>query len=416
VRELLEGSQAIAETVARCRPDVVPACPGTPQPHIVERLGAFIKADRLPGSRFVMVESDFAAMSVAIGASAAGARSYTATASQGLLQMAEALFNAAWLGLPVVMTVANQAAGPRIDLWNDHSDSMSQRDCGWIQLYAGDNQQAVDLHVLAFRLAEQLSVPAMVCTHGFVLTHAFEPLELPSQELVDAWLPRYEPRQVLSPDEPATIGAMLGPEAFTELRYLNELQLRGAEQLLTELAEDYAVRGGRPVSAVSGYRLRGADTVVLTIGSMDGTLRSVVDQARASGERVGLVELTLFRPFPARRVRAALAGARRVVVLERAFAPGASGIVAADVRTALSGLPVLVDTVVAGLGGRGVGEESLLAMLAERGAADDETVTFLGLRTDLVTHELDRMAAHRNSGAPTRNLLREVAPPGTRVP
>ena len=416
MRELLEGSQAIAETVARCRPDVVPAYPITPQTHIVERLGKLIKAGRLPGSRFVTVESEFAAMSVAIGASATGARSYTATASQGLLYMAEALFNAAGLGLPVVMTVANRAVGAPINIWNDHSDSMSQRDCGWIQLYAGDNQQAVDLHVLAFGLAEQLSVPAMVCVDGFVLTHAFEPLELPSQELVDAWLPRYEPRQVLSLDEPATIGAMVGPEAFTEVRYLNELQLRRAEQVLDELADDYAVRGGRPVSAVSGYRLRGADTVVLALGSVAGTLRSVVDQARAAGERVGLVELTLFRPFPARRVRDALAGARRVVVLERAFAPGAGGIVAADVRTALAGLPVLVDTVVAGLGGRGIGEESLLAMLVDRRSADDETVTFLDLRTDLVARELDRMAAHRNSGSTTRNLLREVAPPGTTVP
>jgi len=178
MREQVEGSRAIAETVARCRIQVVPAYPITPQTHIVEALGAMVKDGSLRGCEFLTVESEFAAMSAAIGASAAGARCYTATASQGLLYMAEALFNASGLEMPIVMTVANRAIGAPINIWNDQSDAMSQRDCGWIQLYAESNQAAVDLHVLAFALAEQLSVPAMVCVDGFVLTHAFEPIEL----------------------------------------------------------------------------------------------------------------------------------------------------------------------------------------------------------------------------------------------
>src|SRR5664279_835458 len=179
-----------------------------------------VRTGDLAPCEYLMVESEFGAMSACIGASATGARTYTATASQGLLYMAEALFNASGLGLPIVMTVANRAIGSPINIWNDHSDSMALRDCGWIQLYASDNQEAADLHVQAFRLAETLSLPVMVCVDGFVLTHAVEPLEVPDAGLVDAYLPPFVPRQVLDPSDPITIGAMVGPEAFTEVRYL----------------------------------------------------------------------------------------------------------------------------------------------------------------------------------------------------
>src|SRR5690606_15805197 len=184
--------------------------------HIVEALAAAVRTGELAPCEFVNVESEFAALSVAIGASAAGSRAYTATSSQGLLFMAEALYNAAGLGLPIVMTVANRALGAPINIWNDHSDSMSQRDSGWVQLYAESNQHAVDLHLLAFRLAEELSTPVMVCVDGFVLTHAFEAVDLPEAELVDRFLPAFRPRQVLDPDHPVSIGTMVGPDAFTE--------------------------------------------------------------------------------------------------------------------------------------------------------------------------------------------------------
>src|SRR5213595_3409681 len=198
----MEGSRAVAETVALCRPEVICAYPISPQTHIVEALSALVKMGELSPCEFVNVESEFAAMSVAIGASAAGARAYTATASQGLLFMAEAVYNASGLGLPIVMTVANRAIGAPINIWNDHSDSMSQRDCGWIQLFAESNQEALDLHIQAFRLAEELSLPVMVCMDGFILTHAVERVEMPTQAQVDAYLPKFEPRQVLDPAEP----------------------------------------------------------------------------------------------------------------------------------------------------------------------------------------------------------------------
>src|SRR5487761_1440892 len=215
----IEGSRAVAEAVAMCRPQVICAYPITPQTHIVEALGAMVKKGDLK-AEFLNVESEFAAMSVAIGASAAGARAYTATASQGLLFMAEAVYNAAGLGLPVVMTLANRAIGAPINIWNDHSDAMSMRDAGWLQLFAESNQDSIDLHIQAFRLAEELSVPVMVCMDGFVLTHALERVDMPAQADVDAYLPPYEPVQVLDPKDPISIGAMVGPDAFTEVRFL----------------------------------------------------------------------------------------------------------------------------------------------------------------------------------------------------
>src|SRR6188472_2135259 len=220
MRKQVEGSIAVADAVARCRPEVVSAYPISPQTHIVEGLSDMVRRGELAPCEYLMVESEFGAMSAAIGAAATGARAYTATASQGLLYMAEALFNASGLGLPIVMTVANRAIGAPINIWNDHSDAMSQRDSGWIQLYAESNQEAADLHVQAFRIAEELSLPVMVCMDGFVLTHAVEGVDVPSQEQVDAILPPYRPRQVLDPDAPMTIGAMVGPDAFTEVRYL----------------------------------------------------------------------------------------------------------------------------------------------------------------------------------------------------
>ena len=216
MRTQIEGSLAVAQAVAACRPQVICAYPISPQTHIVEGLSAIVKRGELPGCEYLNVESEFAAMSGAIGASAAGARSYTATASQGLLYMVEAVYNASGLGLPIVMTVANRAIGAPINIWNDHTDSMSQRDSGWIQLYAETNQEAVDLHVQAFRIAEELSLPVMVCMDGFILTHAVEEVDVPEAADVARFLPPFEPRQVLDPANPVSIGAMVGPEAFTE--------------------------------------------------------------------------------------------------------------------------------------------------------------------------------------------------------
>src|SRR5450830_1833745 len=240
-----EGSHAVALAVAMSRPEVICAYPISPQTHIVEGLGEMVKSGALEHCEFINVESEFAALSVAIGASAAGARAYTATASQGLLFMVEAVYNASGLGLPIVMTVANRAIGAPINIWNDHSDSLSQRDSGWMQLFAETNQEAVDLHIQAFRLAEELSIPVMVCVDGFILTHAYERIDIPSQEQVDAYLPPFEPRQVLDPRAPVSIGAMVGPDAFLEVRYLAHHRQMRALELIPQLSAEFKQQFGR---------------------------------------------------------------------------------------------------------------------------------------------------------------------------
>ncbi len=247
-------------------------------------------------------------MSVAIGASAAGARSYTATASQGLLFMVEAVYNASGLGLPIVMTVANRAIGAPINIWNDHSDTMSQRDCGWIQLFAETNQEALDLHIQAFRLAEELSLPVMVCMDGFILTHAYERVDVPTQEQVDAYLPKYEPRQVLDPSEPVSIGAMVGPEAFTEVRYLAHAKQMQALDLIPQYAAEFKSIFGRDAGGlVNTYRAEDAETIVVGLGSVLGTIKDTVDDLREQGEKIGVLGITSFRPFPLEQVRRAAA-------------------------------------------------------------------------------------------------------------
>jgi pyruvate ferredoxin oxidoreductase alpha subunit len=391
----LEGSVAVAETVAACRPEVICAYPISPQTHIVEGLSRIVKAGGLGTCEFLNVESEFGAMSACIGASAAGARTYTATASQGLLFMAEALYNASGLGLPIVMTVANRAIGAPINIWNDHSDAMSQRDSGWIQLYAETNQEAADLHVQAFRLAEELSLPVMVCMDGFILTHAYERLEVPTAEQVAAYLPPFEPRQVLDPDEPMMIGAMVGPEAFTEVKYLMHAKQQMALAAIPQLADEFERRFGRRSGGlVRRYRCDDAETIVLALGSVLGTIEDVIDELRDEGVAIGAVGLKCFRPYPLDAVRTALAQAERVIVLEKAFAVGAGGIVGQNVRLALSGLRPRVHDVIAGLGGRPITKASLRRLFEQ--AVDDRLgrdMTFLDLDHDVVARELARLGA-----------------------
>jgi pyruvate ferredoxin oxidoreductase alpha subunit len=267
----IEGSRAMAEAIGLCRPEVICAYPITPQTHIVEGLGEMVRTGELDKCEFINVESEFAALSVAIGASAAGARAYTATASQGLLYMAEAVYNASGLGLPIVMTVGNRAIGAPINIWNDHSDAMSVSDAGWMQLFAETNQEAADLHIQAFRLAEELSMPVMVCVDGFILTHAVERVDLPEQADVDAYLPAYEPVQVLDPADPISIGAMVGPDAFTEVRFLQHYKQTLALRLITELAGEFKTQFGRDSGGLlRTYKVDDAEMLVIAMGSVNG--------------------------------------------------------------------------------------------------------------------------------------------------
>jgi pyruvate ferredoxin oxidoreductase alpha subunit len=412
----MEGSRAVAEAIALCRPQVICAYPITPQTHIVEGLGEMVKTGDLANCEFINVESEFAALSVAIGASAAGVRTYTATSSQGLLFMAEAVYNAAGLGLPIVMTIGNRAIGAPINIWNDHSDSMSMRDAGWIQLFAETNQEALDLHIQAFRLAEELSCPVMVCMDGFILTHAYERVDVPTQEQVDAFLPPYQPRQILDPADPVSIGAMVGPEAFTEVRYLSHHKQLRALGLIPQLATAFDKQFGRKSGGlIRCYRTEDAETIVVALGSVNGTVQEVVDEMRERGSLIGSVSICSFRPFPLSVLREALENAKRVVVLEKCLAVGLGGIVSDGVRKSLSGIALNGYTVIAGLGGRAITRVSLTQLFEDAERDELEQVTFLDLNADVVNSELERESKARRTGPTAEAILRRIGTVASRI-
>ncbi len=405
----IEGSHGVAQAVALCRPEVICAYPITPQTHIVEDLGAMVKSGRLQKCEFINVESEFAALSVAIGSCAAGARSYTATASQGLLFMAEAVYNASGLGLPIVMTVGNRAIGAPINIWNDQSDSMSLRDAGWIQLYAETNQQALDLHIQAFRIAETLSLPVMVCMDGFILTHAYERIDVPAQDQVDRFLPPFEPRQVLDPGDPISLGAMVGPEAFTEVRYLAHHKQMQALELIPQVAAEFSEVFGRVSGGlVRPYRNMEAETLVITLGSVMGTIEEVIDEMRAEGHAIGAVTLRSFRPFPHSALRMEIGNAKRVLVLEKSLAVGMGGIVSNNVHMTLHGSNLPIYSVIAGLGGRPITRASLRGLFHRAMADDLEETEFLDLKLDVVERELEREKRLTRPGSIAENILRDM--------
>ena len=411
-----EGSHAVALAVALSRPEVICAYPISPQTHIVEGLGELVKSGDLQRCEFINVESEFAALSVAIGASAAGARAYTATASQGLLFMAEAVYNASGLGLPIVMTVANRAIGAPINIWNDHTDSMSMRDAGWLQIFAETNQEALDLHIQAFRIAEELSLPVMVCMDGFILTHAYERVDMPEQSQVDRFLPPYEPRQVLDPNEPVTIGAMVGPEAFTEVRYLAHAKQMQALDLIPQIAEEFRQQFGRDSGGlIKSYQLEDAETIVIAMGSVLGTIKDTVDDLRAEGVKVGVLGITSYRPFPIQAIRDATANAKRIVVIEKCFAVGIGGIVSRDVRSAVQSRPQPVYAVIAGLGGRAITKSSVHKLLQDAIADKLELLSFLDLDWEIVNRVLDREKKQRRSGPVAEGILRDIGTVSSRI-
>jgi pyruvate ferredoxin oxidoreductase alpha subunit len=401
----------MAEAIGLCRPEVICAYPITPQTHIVEGLGEMVRTGEISKCEFINVESEFAALSVAIGASAAGARAYTATASQGLLYMAEAVYNASGLGLPIVMTLGNRAIGAPINIWNDHSDAMAVADSGWMQLFAETNQEAADLHIQAFRLAEELSMPVMVCVDGFILTHAVERVDIPEQADVDAYLPPYEPVQVLDPQDPISIGAMVGPDAFTEVRYLQHYKQTLALRLIPEYAAEFKNRFGRDSGGLlRSYRCEDAELIVVAMGSVNGTIKDTIDEMRADGLSVGLVTLVAFRPFPTAALREKLVRARNVVVIEKSLAVGMGGPLANNVDLALrnvAGAPQ-VHSVIAGLGGRPITKASLHRVLRGAFIQPWEGSHFLDLNEKIVAKELHYVRKVRRSGPTAENLLRRL--------
>jgi pyruvate ferredoxin oxidoreductase alpha subunit len=388
MKYFMEGSHAVAEIVKRCRPGVISAYPITPQTHIVEDLAQMI-ADKEFEAQFVNVESEHSAASVVLGAEATGVRSYTATSSQGLLLMAEVVFNIAGMRLPLVMTCANRAVSAPINIWNDQQDVMAVRDAGWILLFAENNQEVVDLHLQAYRLAEdpRVMVPVMVNMDGFILTHGLEVVDIPSQEEVDKYLPPYRTTYKLDVENPQTMGFLADPEYYLEIRYMLEQTQREALGIIPQVAEEFKKAFGRPSGGlVEGYHLEDAEQVFVAMGSVCGTIRDTIDDLRAKGKKVGLLKVITYRPFPKQALVAALAKAKEVAVVDKSISLGANGPLFSDLSSALASSGAKMPKVsgfVLGLGGRDITKDSVLQVY-ERLSGPQVDCEFMGLKPELL--------------------------------
>jgi pyruvate ferredoxin oxidoreductase alpha subunit len=382
----VEGSHAVSEMVARCRPQVISAYPITPQTHIVEDLARRVGEGELE-AEFINVESEFSAASVVLGASAAGARAYTTTTSQGLLLMNEVIYCIAGMRLPIVLTCANRAISAPLNIWNDQQDSMTVRDAGWIQLHAEDNQEAADLHLQAFKIAEQTSLPVMVCMDGFILTHAFEPVDLPEQKEVDAFLPPFKPQHLVDPRWPRALGLYADQRFYMETRYILHRALEKSEQTIQQVSADFAKAFGRESGGLlKTYHLEDADLVIVTMGSIAGTIKDLIDQLAEEGKKVGLLQICSFRPFPRQAVYQVLRNKMNIVVLEKSVSLGRGGILGSDIRWSFPRAEKngrVISSYIAGLGGRNISKEALRDMVA-RVETEPVELAFLGLNKEII--------------------------------
>lgn len=363
----MEVSIAAAETVALIDVDVVAAYPITPQTHIVEHLSELVANGHLD-AEFVPVESEHSAMSVCVGAAAAGARTFTSTSSQGYALMVEICYIASSMRLPIVMAVVNRALSAPISIWNDHSDMMLGRDTGWIQTVAENGQEVVDLLIHAYRVAEdhRVLLPVMVNFDGFIVSHVIEPIELPSKEEVQKYLPPYKPLLRLDPRNPITMGPVGVPEIYTEVKKAQDEALSNSKKVIIEAWEEFAKHFGRTYKPVETYKCEDAETIILVMGSIAETAMRAVDLMRDRGKKVGLARLRLFRPFPVEELISVLKPAKAVAVVDRALGfNGHTGPMCAEVKAVLfsHGLTPYVWNYIAGLGGRDVTVENFTEMV-----------------------------------------------------
>jgi pyruvate ferredoxin oxidoreductase alpha subunit len=383
----IEGSHGVAEVVAMCRPNVISAYPITPQTHIVEDLAMIVGQGKLD-AEFVNVESEFAAASVVLGASAAGARAYSATTSQGLLLMSEVIYCIAGMRLPIVLTIANRAISAPLSIWNDQQDSMALRDAGWIQLHAEDNQEAADLHIQAFRIAEETHLPVMVCMDGFILTHAYEAVDIPDPKEVDAFLPPFTPVNIVDPRSPKGIGLYADPRFYLETRYILHRAMERSETTIKKVSADFLKAFGRDSGGfIKTYKIENADLVIVSMGSVVGTIKQLIDQLEEEGKKVGLLQICSYRPFPRHAVYHALKDKLNIVVLEKSVSLGRGGILASDVRWSFPRAEKKdrnISSFIAGLGGRNIPMEDLQYMV-EKVEKEPVELEFLGLKKELIS-------------------------------
>jgi pyruvate ferredoxin oxidoreductase alpha subunit len=384
----LEVTVAVAEAVALCRIDMAGVYPITPQSHIAEHLSTLV-ADGKLDAEFVTVESEHSAMSAVIGASGAGARSYTATSSQGLMLMHELLPIASAMRLPITMAIANRAVSGPLNILNDHSDIMPQRDAGWIVVFAENGQEAIDLSIQAFKIAEHKDVmlPVSVNIDGFQLTHMVEPVEMPTQEEVDQFLPPFVPHATLHPARPVTMGAFAMSDYFTEIMKAKDEAVKNSKKVILDVWDEWAKIFDRSYKPVETYQADDADFLILTMGSMGETAQLAIDELRVKGVKAGLVKLRLWRPFPFAEIKAAVKNAKKLIVTDRAVSfGGPGGPVFSEIKSALyaeTRRPAIYNYIY-GLGGRDVTVHDFVGMfekiIADMGNVAADTYEFWGVR------------------------------------
>ena len=361
----MEGSIAIAEVVSRCDPDLVACFPITPSTHIAEHLDKLYTDGKI--REYVAVDSEFAAISTIVGGSAAGGRVFSTTASQGLALMHEVLFTAAGMRLPVVMVVANRTLSAPLGIWNDHSDTMAERDSGWYQLYAATNQEAVDSVVQMFKLSEATMIPGMVNIDGFYLTHLIEQIDIPSEQIIKQFLPPFKPPVKLDPDNPLALGVYTLPKDYPQFREDLHADLQKSQEKIKKIHDEWAKLTGRRYGngLWEEYMVEDADVVMVMIGSLFGNAQEAVDALRREGVRAGALRLRFFRPFPdgvARRLEG-----KRVIVIEKVLSPGAHPPLYTELLAQAyeEGIQFNARSVVKGLGGQDVPVHLLMDLVKQ---------------------------------------------------
>ncbi|MBI5118980.1 pyruvate ferredoxin oxidoreductase [Candidatus Poribacteria bacterium] len=383
MKKVIMGNHAVSHAVMLAGAEVIAAYPITPQTQIVEELSNMCAEGRLK-AKFIKVESEHSAMACCIGASAAGSRAFTATSSQGLALMHELLHWAAGARTPVVLAEVNRALAPGWNIWADQSDALAQRDTGWLQFYCTSNQEILDSILIAFRVAEMVSLPAMVVYDAFYLSHTYEAVDIPDRQLVDRFLPPYKPEVKLDVEKPKAFGSLTTPEYYMEMRHKIEEATERVHELLPQVYAEFHNIFGRRYDVLEGYRCDDADLLLVTSGTVSSTARIVIDKLREAGKRVGRLNIRLFRPFPARPLREALRGYKKVAVLDRNISFGQGGIFAQELRAALCNEKEKpqVFGFIAGLGGRDITPAAIEEVIATADKLDEPAreIEWIGLK------------------------------------
>ncbi|MBE0460519.1 MAG: pyruvate ferredoxin oxidoreductase [Candidatus Aminicenantes bacterium] len=383
MKKVIMGNHSLSYGAMLSRAQVISAYPITPQTQVVELLSEMC-ANNVLDAKFIKVESEHSAMASCIGASLAGARTFTATSAQGLALMHELLHWASGGRMPVVMGNINRAMAPGWSIWTDQNDSLSQRDTGWIQIYCSSNQEVLDTVIQAFKVSEKIMIPSMVVLDAFVLSHTYEVVDIPDQEKVDAYLPPFKPEFTLTPDDPHAFGGLTSPEHYFELRYMLQKDMEKVPALIQETAKEFEEMFGRYPGLVEAYRCEDADVTLVTSGTVGYTARVAVDMLREEGIKAGNLRIKVFRPFPFEIIRKILGEARKVAVVDRNISYGHHGIFYEEVKSAIYGFTkdIPIFGFIAGLGGRDITPEDLkgIAHYALKKDRPEEEIVWIGVK------------------------------------